>query len=209
MKIIKIVSEKLGQNNYLVTSEESAILIDGSAFVSQVEENLKYTNVAKLGGIFLTHCHFDHIIELDNLIAKYKCPVYICINGKNSLYNENENMSILDKPFKVKTKRGIKTFKDGEEIVIGDITVKCFNTPGHTIDSSCFKIEDNLFTGDTLFKVGVGRFDLFGGDEMQLKISLERIKNRLSQGIITFYPGHGSNFDKDEMAYNIEHYLGE
>ena len=70
-------------------------------------------------------------------------------------------------------------------------------------------IEDNLFTGDTLFRVSVGRCDLFGGDENQLRISLERIKNVLSEGVTTFYPGHGSNFDKEEMIYNIEHYLGE
>lgn len=209
MKIIKIISEKMGQNNYLVVHENDAILIDGSAYVNQVEENLKLFNGAKLQAIFLTHCHFDHIFELDNLIAKYNCPVYIHNSGKASLYKEDENMSILDNPFKIKTKKGIKTFKDCDEIVVGDISVLCFNTPGHTLDSACFLIEDNLFTGDTLFKVGVGRFDLFGGDEGQLKISLERIKNSLSKDVNTFYPGHGANFDREEMLYNIEHYLGE
>lgn len=209
MKIIKIISEKYGQNNYLVASENTAILIDGSAYVNQIEENLKILGNAKLQAIFLTHCHFDHILEVDNLMAKYNCPVYIHISGKSSLYKEDENMSILDTPYKIKTRKGIKTFKDGSEIVVGDIAVKCFNTPGHTLDSSCFIVGDNMFTGDTLFKVGVGRFDLFGGDEAQLKISLERIRDALSEGINTFYPGHGSNFDKDEMLYNIEHYLGE
>ena len=41
MKIIKIISEQMGQNNYLVVHENDAILIDGSAYVNQVEENLK------------------------------------------------------------------------------------------------------------------------------------------------------------------------
>ena len=77
MKIIKIVSEKMGQNNYLVASENTAILIDGSAYVSQIEENLKMLGKVKLQAIFLTHCHFDHILELDNLIAKYNCPLYL------------------------------------------------------------------------------------------------------------------------------------
>lgn len=209
MKIIKIISEKFGQNNYLVVKDQTAILVDGSAYVNQLEENLKLFNGVKLQGILLTHCHFDHILELDNLISKYDCPVYIHKSGKSSLYKEDENMSILDNPFKIKTKKGIKTFNDSDEITIGNIVIKCFNTPGHTLDSSCFLIEDNLFTGDTLFKVGVGRFDLFGGDEGQLKISLERIKDILSVNVNSFYPGHGSNFNKEEMVYNIEHYLGD
>lgn len=209
MKILKIISEKFGQNNYIVSVGESAILIDGSAYVSQVEENLKLCDGDKINAIFLTHCHFDHIEELDNLIKKYMCPVYIHKSGKSSLYNENENMSVMDVPMKIKTKKCIKTFKDGDEIQIGDILVKCYNTAGHTADSSCFLIGNNLFTGDTVFKVGVGRFDLFSGDEQQLKISLRRIKDELSEGVETIYPGHGSNCSKEELDYNIGHYLGE
>ena len=107
MKIIKIVSEILSQNNYLVASENTAILIDGSAYVNQVEENLKILGNAKLQAIFLTHCHFDHILEVDNLMAKYNCPIYIHSSGKSGLYKEDQNMSILDTLFKLKTRKGI------------------------------------------------------------------------------------------------------
>lgn len=210
MKIIKIINKNHVQNNYLIIDKEDAILIDGSANVSQIEENLKISaEKEKLQAIFLTHEHFDHISELDNLISKYNCPVYIHETGKPNLYDENKNLSCLDKPFKITKKRNIKTFKDSEEINIGDINVKCYHTPGHSMGSSCFVIEDNIFVGDNVFRTDVGRTDLFGGDASVQKISLARILNELSDGVKNFYPGHGFNFSKEELVYNLSHFLGE
>lgn len=210
MKIIKIVNEKYLQNNYLVIDNESAVLIDASAEISQVEENLNiYKPKATIGAIFLTHCHFDHIGELDNLCEKYNCPVYIHKLGKPSLYKPTENMSTLDTPIKIKQRKMIKTFVDGEEISVGSIKVQCYLTAGHSHDSSCFRINDNLFTGDTVFKVDIGRSDLFGGDQKVQKISLERIKNDLAKDINVCYAGHGANFDYDDLIFNINHFLGE
>ena len=209
MKIIKILSQKYQSNSYLIVDGESAVLIDCAVFVNQVEENLKLCSPRpKLMGILLTHEHFDHIAEIDNLISKYNCNVYIHENGKNSLYNENENMSIMAEPFKIKSKKEIKKFKDGEVLNFGDIEIKCHHTPGHSLGSSCFEFLDNMFTGDTVFKVDFGRSDLFGGDERVIRISLDKIK-RLSTNINHFYAGHGSNFDKEDLEYNLEHYFGE
>lgn len=210
MKVIKIVNEKFGQNNYLIVNNETAILIDASANVGQIEENLKmYRPKPKLQAIFLTHEHFDHIAELDNLLKRYECNAYIHDSGKECLYKESENLSTLDSPFKIKTKRNVKTFKDSEEIIIGDIVVKCFHTPGHSKGSSCFVIEGNMFTGDTVFKCDVGRTDLFGGDEKVQKISLSRVLNELGQDITYFYSGHGLMFDREDLEYNLNRHLGD
>ena len=210
MQVIKIIQEKMQQNSYIIISGRDAILIDAGVFVGNIEENLKmYSDKPELKSVFLTHAHFDHIQELDNIVAKYNCTVYIHKSGKTHLYDEKKNVSTMDIPIKVKTKKGIKTFVDGQEITIGDIVVKCYNTPGHSIDSSCFVIEDSMFTGDTVFKIERGRTDLYSGDENVLRISLERILNDISVGIEHFYAGHGSNFDKDDLRYNITRILGE
>lgn len=210
MKVIKIISKKYVQNNYLVVSGQDAILIDSSVYASQVEENLKIAEEKPtLRAIFLTHEHFDHIAELDNLVAKFKCPVYIHKNGKPCLYNQEQNLSILDTPFKIKEKKMIKTFEDGEEVSCGEINVKCYHTPGHSLGSSCFVIDDNMFVGDTVFKMDIGRSDLFGGDENVQKISLNRVLNELSDGVSNFYPGHGFIFNAEDLKYNLGHYLGE
>ena len=210
MKVIKIVSDKLTQNNYLIVDGNDVVLVDGSAKVAQIEESLKmYSPKPKISAIFITHAHFDHIMELDNLAKKYECPVYINKDGKKHLYDEKKNLSVIDKPFTIKQKKLIKTFVDGEEFVFGNIKVNCFVTPGHSIDSSVFKIGDNLFTGDTIFKIGVGRTDMFSGDRYVQHISLLRLRDENGFGCENFYSGHGVNFNKDELMYNIEHYLGD
>ena len=210
MDIIKIVQEKMSQNSYLVVSGEDSILIDAGAYVSAIEENLKMFDAKpKLRAVLLTHCHFDHIRELDNILAKDDCPVYIFKAGKTMLYDEKQNLSIMENPFKIKTKKNIKTFVDSQDLNFGSINVKCYNTPGHSIDSSCFVINDNMFTGDTVFKVEVGRCDLYSGDENMQRISLERFLNTLTEGVEHFYAGHGANFTNEELQYNINRVLGE
>lgn len=210
MKIIKIVNEKYGQNNFLCVEGSDAILIDASANVSQIEENLKMCGEQpKLLAILLTHEHFDHIAELDNLVAKYSCPVFIHKLGKATLYIEKHNLSTLDRPFKIKTKRGIKTFEDEQEIVIGSFKIKCYHLPGHSMGSSAYVIDKTMFVGDTVFKVDIGRNDMFGGDEIVQKISLSRLLNNLSTDINEYYAGHGANFDNDDLKYNLERFLGD
>lgn len=210
MKIIKMVSGGLMQNSYLVVKGKDAILIDGGVYVKDIEESLKlFSEKPKLLGVLLTHEHFDHISELDNILNKYSCEAYIHENGRKCLYNENENLSIMDKPFVIKEKKNVKKFKDGQTLTFGEISVICHHTPGHSLGSSCFVIDNNMFTGDTIFKVEYGRSDLFGGDKFVQKISFEKLRNNLISGIENFYPGHGANFNYEEMEYNLKHYFGE
>lgn len=210
MKIIKIVSENFGQNSYLVVGGKDAILIDCGVFVKDIEDHLKLcSEKPTLRAVFLTHEHFDHISEVDNVIAKYNCPVYIHESGREALYNENENMSIMDSPFTIKSKKEVKKFKDSDEFTFGEIVVKCYHTPGHSLGSSCFVVDNNMFTGDTIFKAGYGRNDLFGGDPFKQRISFEKLRTGLIDGIENFYPGHGANFDNEDIEYNLKHYFGE
>ena len=210
MKIVKIVNDKNGQNNYLIMSGKDAVLIDGSAYVSQVEENLKISSdKPTLKAIFLTHEHFDHIAQLDNLIARFNCPVFIHSLGKPCLYKSEQNLSILDVPFTIRKKRGIKTFKDGEEFLFDNMKIQAFHTPGHSMGSSCFLVDDNMFVGDTVFKVDIGRNDLFGGDADVQKISLTRLLTDPAMSAEHYYAGHGSNFEKNDLEYNINHFLGD
>ena len=210
MKIIKIVSEKFSQNSYLVVEDKDAILVDGGVFVKDIEENLKLLSPKPtLKAVFLTHEHFDHILEVDNIIAKYSCPVYIHEMGKNSLYKEDENMSILDNPMKLTHKKEIKKFKDGESFDFGGVKITCHHTPGHSLGSSVFVVDNNMFTGDTIFKVEHGRTDLFGGNPFVQQISFEKLRNNLIAGIDNFYPGHGANFTFEDIEYNLKHYFGE
>lgn len=213
MKIIKMLSsgevKHFGQNSYLVISGEDAILIDASVDLNELMKNLSmFSPKPKLKAIFLTHAHFDHIYTLSNILNKFECPVYTNKFGEKILKDKNKNLSIMLKnPFEFNEKRFINLFDDASEVKVGSITIKCYLTPGHSLDSSVFVIDDNMFTGDTVFKNCIGRVDLVGGDSNQMKISLNRIKDFISEGINNFYPGHNENFDKSALCQVIDYYI--
>jgi glyoxylase-like metal-dependent hydrolase (beta-lactamase superfamily II) len=66
---------------------------------------------------------------------------------------------------------------EGQELEAGSIRVRAMHTPGHTPAHMCWKIEDALFVGDTLFMpdYGTARCDFPGGSADQLFDSIQRI----------------------------------
>jgi len=78
---------------------------------------------------------------------------------------------------------------------IGDFNFEVIYTPGHKEDAITiyFKELDSMFCGDFIFKDGIGRCDLPGGDINEMIKSIDKMKNYNSN--IVIYPGHG------DMAY--------
>lgn len=76
----------------------------------------------------------------------------------------------------------ILSAKNGDKLKLGNLKIKVIATPGHSKESICFIIEHNIFSGDTLFKGGIGRTDFGslpagrqGGDFNQIQKSLKRL----------------------------------
>ena len=94
---------------------------------------------------------------------------------------------------------------DQDEMDIGSLNIKCLHTPGHSIDSMCYLINDEiLFSGDTVFSVAVGRTDLPTGNTNELIKSLNRILN-LDFNLL--YTGHGRPSSKHEQQTNIPKWI--
>ena len=74
-------------------------------------------------------------------------------------------------------------------------------TPGHSKGSSCYLIGNELFSGDTLFRNGIGRVDLYGGNEKSMEDSIKYLFT-LNNDVIVF-PGHGdeTNILKEKNRY--------
>jgi hydroxyacylglutathione hydrolase len=81
--------------------------------------------------------------------------------------------------------------------MVGDLLIKVIFTPGHTSDSVCFLIENNLFTGDTLFAKGVGTTS-YGGNKEKQEESLKKL-DKLDKEII-IWPGHNYNGSKTTLG---------
>ena len=73
---------------------------------------------------------------------------------------------------------------------MGELEIKVIHTPGHTQGGVCYLVENNLFSGDTIFREAVGRCDLEGGNFDQIVESIQTKIFTLNPEI-NIYPGHG------------------
>ena len=83
---------------------------------------------------------------------------------------------------------------DGAELRAGAVALRCLHTPGHTPGSTSFALEvdgrTTLFTGDTLFRGAIGRWDL-GGTSMEDIVASIRAKLLVYDDASIVVPGHG------------------
>ena len=79
--------------------------------------------------------------------------------------------------------------REGDVLTLAGLTVQVLHTPGHTPGSVTYRIQDALFTGDTMFRASYGRTDFPGGNPAEMRASLQRL--RALPGDLPVYPGHG------------------
>ena len=92
--------------------------------------------------------------------------------------------------------------KDGLELQIGSEMISILATPGHTPGGVCFLVEDVIFSGVSVFNESIGRYDLPGGDGVQLLESIRTKLMVLPENMIVL-PGHGGETTiSHEKQYN-------
>ena len=173
MKIDTVLLGSFQVNCYLISTDKSAIVID-PGFNSSYVEDFLLKNADKERKILLTHAHFDHIGGALQLKEKTGVKIAIGRIDEPSLSDENYNLSTLFNAY-IKPLNADILLDDGEITKIGDITLKTIHTPGHTKGSVGYLIENNLFSGDTLFNLSVGRTDFPGGNTKQLLNSVKKL----------------------------------
>lgn len=173
MKIDTVLLGSFQVNCYLISTDKSAIVID-PGFNSSYVEDFLLKNADKERMILLTHAHFDHIGGALQLKEKTGAKIAIGRIDEPSLSDENYNLSTLFNAY-IKPFNADMLLDDGEITEIGDITLKTIHTPGHTKGSVGYLIENNLFSGDTLFNLSVGRTDFPGGNTKQLLNSVKKL----------------------------------
>lgn len=178
-------------NCYIVGSnatKEAAIIDPGGSF-DRIEKVLNELNlIPKI--IILTHGHGDHIAAVNDFVEKYQTLVYVHKDEAEMLMDANLNLS------RYVTGKNISIIpdvllNDGDIVNLGDLNFEIIHTPGHTKGGICIKIENIMFTGDTLFNKSIGRTDFEGG-------SFDEIINSITNKIFSYdentviYPGHNS-----------------
>ena len=187
MVIKRLVVGQLYTNCYLVSSKnKNAFIIDPGGDIQIIREYI-IKETLKVSFIINTHSHIDHI----KAACELGFPVYIHKLDAPALEDPRNNYSAsLFGDFKAC--KPAKLLQDKEMIKLDELEVEVIHTPGHTPGGICLKIENAVFTGDTLFKDGIGRTDFPGGSYEQL---ISSIRNRLLclEDNIKIYPGHGES----------------
>lgn len=185
MKLFHLSSGPLKVNSYfLVNKNNEAVLIDGGENYKLIKKTEKELGV-KIIALLLTHAHFDHSGNAKKL-QDDGVKVYISELDAPKLLNKMNLSIAFGRPFDYL--KADKTFKDNDELVFGDITIKVVATPGHTDGSVTFIVDDNMFTGDTLFHLSIGRSDFPSGDKETLIDSIKKLF--AFSGDYSVYPGH-------------------
>ena len=172
----------IGTNCYILEDDQTnlAAVIDPGDEPELIQEALEKEGV-EVRYLLLTHGHYDHTTAVPALHRVYpQADIYIHqadANGAGStlfpLTGEVDDLKLYD---------------EGDVIRLGDHEIQVLHTPGHSPGSVTLKVEDVLFTGDTLFAGSCGRTDLRGGSYEQIMQSLKRLGEL--KGDFHVCPGH-------------------
>jgi len=183
MKIEQIYTGCLAQGAYFIVSNGEAAVIDPLR-----ETDTYVQKAAKVGAkikyVFETHFHADFVSGHIDLAEK---------TGAEIVYGPGAETGFKS-----------HTAVDGEVFKVGDITIKVLHTPGHTLESTCYLLLDEiqkptaLFSGDTLFIGDVGRPDLAQKGELNMDDLAGMLYDSLRKKVmvlpddIIVYPAHGA-----------------
>ncbi len=202
IEITRMALGALASNCYIITTDsKEAVVIDPASSAEVL--GFAQKNGLKIGGIIITHGHYDHFAGVSDIKAVTGAPVYAPELDKEMLISAEKCWAWFMQGVEFKPVVPDKTFSDGEKFSVCEIEFRVMNAPGHTA-GSCLLFCDSLggfFAGDVLFKNGVGRTDGFSGSEKQMWESLEKI-SALGGGYRVF-TGHGETTTlKAEKMYN-------
>ncbi|MEP6845031.1 MAG: MBL fold metallo-hydrolase, partial [Panacibacter sp.] len=185
MKVEQIYTGCLAQGAYYIESEGEAVVIDPLREVEPYIQRAERNN-AKIKYVFETHFHADFVSGHIDLAKK---------TGATIVYGPTAKPAFA-----------AHVAADGEIFKVGKISFKVLHTPGHTMESSCYLLKDELgkdkaiFTGDTLFIGDVGRPDL--AQKVIAELTQEKLAAYLYDSLrsrimpladdLIVYPAHGA-----------------
>lgn len=209
MNVKRLMCNPLQENCYVVSDDSlECVIIDCGAYYEEECEALSvYIRQQQLKPVHLlaTHGHLDHNFGNAYVYRQYGLQVEICEEDQPLVEHLDEQASSifgihLDTP---QILAG-RLLKQGDTIRFGHHELQVLQTPGHTHGSCLFYCagEKTVFSGDTLFRMSIGRTDFAEGSWQQMERSLADVVAQLPADTVVL-SGHGSQTTiADELRYN-------
>lgn len=193
MIIDRVIVSPFATNCYIVGAESSqeGIVIDPGDEAKTILRRVSDLALdIKL--IVLTHGHIDHVGALKDI--KEATGAIMAIHADDAGFLRGlrgflQSFMVPGLTYPVPPPPD-RLLKDGDRLGVGGLSFEVLHTPGHTPGGICLEGEGVVFSGDTLFKLSIGRTDLPGGSYDQLMDSI-RSKLLVLPDDTTVYPGHG------------------
>jgi hydroxyacylglutathione hydrolase len=185
----KLVLGPLASNCYLVGSDSTGkgMVIDPADEGSLVLQSAQQVGL-EIKLIVLTHGHPDHTGAVKEV--KEATGAELAIHADDAPFLQQRVLAMAFGLSYPPPPPPDRLLKEGYNIDIDDVHFTVIHTPGHTPGGICLLGHGVLFSGDTLFNCGIGRYDLPGGDYNRLMDSLQNKLMTLPDETIV-YPGHG------------------
>lgn len=182
------------ENTYLLIEKDQALVVDPGfyehheldAVINRMEEA-----AAEPIAVLLTHAHVDHVMGLNRLLEQFDLPVYLSDEDRYLWNNYTRHAEMFG--FRVEDlKAEPVTLPVSGNWEVGPFSFEVRYTPGHAPDHVVLYSEEEgmVLAGDTLFRQGIGRYDLYKGDFEMLERSIREQLYTLPDDTVV-YPGHG------------------
>jgi hydroxyacylglutathione hydrolase len=195
LTVKRFIFNPIQENTYVVYNQKDACaVIDPGCYFPDEKQELGvwlHENHLHPNLLLNTHCHLDHVFGNKWVAEKYDLELQM---GEKELWTFNfapESGVRWSMPFE-NYMGNILFLKDGDNVKFGEDSLEVIFTPGHSVGHVVFYSSKQGFVigGDVLFKNGIGRTDIPGGDSNLLLKSIRERLFTLPDDVIV-YPGHG------------------
>ncbi|MBO6188028.1 MAG: MBL fold metallo-hydrolase [Prevotella sp.] len=205
----RLMCNPLQENCYVVSDDSGeCVIIDCGTFYQSERDALSaYIRDNRLKPVHLlaTHGHLDHNFGNADLWRDYGLKVEICAEDQELVEHLSQQaQNVFGITMDIGQAPTGRLLSDGDTITFGSHTLRVLHTPGHSHGSALFycQQENVVFTGDTLFRMSIGRTDFAEGSWAEMEHSLRHVVARLPKETIVL-SGHGPQSTMaDELLYN-------
>jgi len=180
-------------NTYILSKKDSdkCIIIDPGLDPERIDEVI-HLNGLRPVAILCTHGHFDHIASISYFKKKYdNLPYYLHQADAKMAKSANFFLKLAKINYWIEYIEPDYFFSQTHELLnIDSYSFSIRKMPGHSDGSCVIKYENLLFSGDIIYRRGLGFNNFPGENKDLLRESIKNIINEYDRGSMV-YPGHG------------------